>query len=105
MTIRPSPSWVVTPVGADGAAAALGISRRTLDEFLRGFPYYERRGKKRVFYPEHIELLRKEMNQCASRSSGLKVGHMSTGQALMASGSDALSRLATLAKRKKPVRS
>ena len=107
MTARPmirQSEWAVIPLDAGGAANALGISKRTLDEALKSWPYFERRGRKRVFYPEHIELLRKEMNECGSRSSGKTDGHMFTGLALMASGSDALSKLATLSRQRRLAR-
>jgi hypothetical protein len=48
----------------DGAAEALGISRRTLVDAIKDLPYYELRGRKKVFYPEHIKQLRKGMHEC-----------------------------------------
>ena len=44
------------------AAESLGISRRTLSDWLKRAPYYELRGRKKVFYPEHIMSLRKEIS-------------------------------------------
>jgi hypothetical protein len=58
------PDWAkrITPVDMDGAAFLLGISRRFLVDALKAHPHYERRGAKKVFYPEHIELLREKMS-------------------------------------------
>ena len=50
------------PVGIDGAAEMVGVSKRSLDGFLakhRSKRLYERRGNKRVFYPEHIREIRR----------------------------------------------
>ena len=105
---RPTPAaaWLVLPVGMEDAAAALGISKRTLVDVMRNWPHLcERRGRNRDFYPEHIDGLRKEMNRCAFNSDPLKVGGMSPGPVLMAHASDALSRLAILSKQRKRARS
>jgi hypothetical protein len=61
------PAWAqaVVPVDMDGAAACLGIGRRSLVDVLRNHPHYERRGTRKVFYPEHIALLR-EAIECQS---------------------------------------
>lgn len=91
--------WADTPLNMDGAAVALGISRRTLTDAVKSLPYYELRGRnKKVFYPEHIQQLRRGMNRCALQSNGLMDGHTFTALAPMAVGSDALSELAMLAK-------
>ncbi len=45
----------------DDAAILLGVSRRFLVDTLKRHPHYERRGTKKVFYPEHIALLRKAL--------------------------------------------
>ena len=54
------PTWAqnVQPVDMDGAALLLGVSRRYLVDVLRDHPHFERRGVKKVFYPEHIGQLR-----------------------------------------------
>lgn len=52
------PTWAVEPIDMAGAAATLGVSRRTLVDALKDYPHYERRGSKKVFYPEHIKALR-----------------------------------------------
>lgn len=64
------PTWAeaMRPVDMDGAAALLGIARRTLVDVLRDHPHYERRGVKKVFYPEHIGLLREAIS-CAAEGS------------------------------------
>jgi hypothetical protein len=82
------------------AASALGISRRTLIDTIKDFPQFEYRGSKKMFYPEHIATLRREMHRCASKSNGPKVGHLPTARVPMVSGSDALSKLKTLAVQK-----
>ena len=50
------PAWAaqIAPVDMDGAAVALGISRRTLVDIIKRHPHFERRGARKVFYPEHI---------------------------------------------------
>lgn len=52
---------VQRPLDMNGAAEALGIARRTLTDALKRLPFYELRGRKKVFYPEHIARLRKEL--------------------------------------------
>ena len=47
----------ITPLDIAGAAKVLGVSRRTLVKLLKAHPHYERRGIRKVFYPEHIEAL------------------------------------------------
>jgi hypothetical protein len=89
----------------DGAAVALGISRRSLVYAIKLHPHYELRGNRKVFYPEHIDRLRRDMHECASKSDGLMAGLMHTGPVPMASASDALSKLKTLVAQKKSARS
>lgn len=97
----PISDWAIEPLTMDAAARALGICRRTLTESLKTLPYYDQRGTKKVFYPEHIDALRNGLNKCALRSNGLTDGRSCTAPAQMASGSDALSKLAILAKQRK----
>jgi hypothetical protein len=52
----------------DEAARALGVCRRTLADLLRDYRYFEPRGARKVFYPEHISALR-EAFQRRSRLS------------------------------------
>ena len=68
------PDWAarIQPLGMAGAAVVLGICRRTLIEVLKRYQHFEYRGNKKVFYPEHIEALRREMKKCLdSASSGV----------------------------------
>lgn len=98
-------TWLIAPATMDEAAVALGVSRRTLTDWLRRVPdAYERRGVRKVFYPEHIDRLRREMNQCGSKSYGATGGPMLTAPGRMAGGSDALSKLVILAEQRKRAR-
>jgi hypothetical protein len=65
---RPLPDWAqgLVPVGMDDAAILLGVSRRFLVDTLKRHPHYERRGTKKVFYPEHIALLREALTNHSS---------------------------------------
>jgi hypothetical protein len=96
--------WAIEPLGMDDAAKALGISRRTLCSALKSMKHFESRGSKKVFYPEHIAALRREMHECACKSNGPMDGPTHTVPHQMVSGSDALSKLRTLAAQKKSVR-
>lgn len=98
------PDWVVQPLDMKGAALALGISERTLFDALKIHPHYELRGRKKVFYPEHISQLRRDLNKCASRSNGSTVGPISTGPVQTDDASGNLSKLVTLAERRKSAR-
>lgn len=57
----PLPEWAarMEPVGMAQAARLLGISKRTLTKVLKQHPHYELRGTKKVFYPEHVQKLRR----------------------------------------------
>lgn len=57
---RALPAWAqnIVPVGMDEAAILLGISRRFLVDVIAKHQHYERRGVRKVFYPEHINRLR-----------------------------------------------
>src|SRR5690606_42022093 len=52
-----------------GAALILGISRRFLVDVIGKHKHYERRGNRKVFYPEHIAMLREALNCQTSASS------------------------------------
>lgn len=58
------PAWTqnIVPVDMDTAAILLGVSRRFLVDEIKRHPHYERRGVKKMFYPEHIALLREKMS-------------------------------------------
>src|SRR5687768_15633381 len=59
------PTWAANlqPLDMWGAAQVLGISKRSLVEVVKRHPHFERRGNRKVFYPEHVETLR-EVLQC-----------------------------------------
>lgn len=67
------PSWTanLTPVDMAGAATLLGVSRRYLVDAIKKHGHYERRGAKKVFYPEHIALLRDALT-CQDSNSNTK---------------------------------
>lgn len=90
------------PISMDEAAEHLGVSKTTLTKAIKRLPYYELRGRKKVFYPEHIAQLRQGMHECALQSNGSTDGPMRTELPLMAKESAALSALKTLAKQRKP---
>ena len=97
-----TPSWAEPPITINQAAGALGISRASLDVALKAPSvteglHYELRGNRKVFYRENITAVRKVLTQCASKSNGEKVGHTFTATAPTARGTDALSKLKTLA--------
>lgn len=99
----PTPE-IARPLSMDEAALALGVSRRFLTESLKGLPFYELRGPKKVFYPEHISALRREMHRCALKSSGETVGPMPAALVPMAGESGALSKLEIVVAQKKRAR-
>lgn len=71
------PAWAeaLVPVDMDGAAACLGIGRRTLVDVIRVHQHYERRGSKKVFYPEHIRALQLHLADApATKREALKRG-------------------------------
>jgi hypothetical protein len=53
----------------DEAARALGVCRRTLADLLRDYRYFEPRGARKVFYPEHISALREAFQRRSRLSS------------------------------------
>lgn len=71
---RALPAWAqnIVPVDMDDAATLLGISRRFLVDVIAKHPHYERRGVRKVFYPEHIALLREKISCPTSPSSPAK---------------------------------
>ena len=60
------------PLTLEEAAEALGICKRSLTTWLGKFPYYERRGVKKVFYEEHVLALRKAIHSCSESGPILK---------------------------------
>lgn len=97
------PAWVqqIIPIDMDGAAVVLGISRRFLIDIIKKHPHYERRGAKKVFYPEHIALLREDLS-CQGSSSKCATGYTGPKERLK---DDAFEKALALATRKKPKKS
>lgn len=95
------PTWAekMTPVDMDGAAALLGVSRRFLVDVLRTSPHYERRGIKKVFYPEHIARLREAICEQSHTSkvlsSSSSKGSITSMEPLADSAYDEALKLAT----------
>ena len=56
---------MTAPLNMAGAADALGICKRSLTAYVQDFPYYERRGSRKVFYQEHIDALREAIHSCS----------------------------------------
>ena len=79
---RPTPAairaaaqgWIVAPVGMNDAALALGVSRRTLVDLVKAHPLYEVRGQKKVFYPEHIDGIRRALRCEEPEKTGTRSG-------------------------------
>lgn len=85
MKRRGLPGWAnaMLPVEMEGAAILLGISRRLLVDVIKNYPHYERRGVKKVFYPEHIAALREDLKcQGSSRSIGKEFSMQSAPSAV-----------------------
>ena len=74
MSILPKWAEAIVPVDMEGAAALLGIARRTLVDVIRDHPHYEPRGTRKVFYPEHIAALKLAIETAppASRQEALR---------------------------------
>lgn len=70
--IRSMPDWAqkILPVDMEEAAVLLGCSRRFLVDVIRDHQHFERRGTRKVFYPEHIALLREAIACRSSKSNG-----------------------------------
>lgn len=98
---RPLPAWAdaLTPVGMDGAAILLGVSRRFLVDVLRDNPHYEKRGNRKVFYPEHIALLREALKCPTSKSKSEKASGTPL-EPLVENGFERVLALAIASKRK-----
>lgn len=70
------PDWALKhlPVKHPQAAMLLGVSERKLWTIVGEHPHFERRGRANLYYPEHIEALRKVMSEAGERSiRGAKV--------------------------------
>jgi hypothetical protein len=100
-----APDWAKPPLTIIAAAAALGVSRSTLDQALkddavRAGVHYELRGNRKVFYREHILQMRKVLTECACKSNGTTGGPTPMAPPPTANESDALLKLRTLAAQK-----
>lgn len=75
------PAWTesLVPVDMNGAARMLGVSRRFLVDTIRDHPHYESRGRKKVFYPEHIIQLREAL-KCVSEALRIEGQHVDLGR-------------------------
>jgi len=84
----------------DAAALLLGISRRFLVDVIKRYPHYEPRGSKKVFYPEHIRLLREALKcQNSDPNEGRKTA---SGTLLEPSTESVLEKVLRLATEKPP---
>jgi hypothetical protein len=54
---KPLPSWAQKPLDVNETAALLGVSVEELRRLVGKHPHFEPRGRKKVFYPEHIRKL------------------------------------------------
>ncbi len=63
---------MTAPLDMSAAADELGICKRSLTTYLHEFPYYERRGSRKVFYQEHIDALREAIDKCSRSKPILK---------------------------------
>ena len=65
-------SWAVQPLDRAGAAKALDVASRSLTDILKRIgdsaETHEKRGRKKVFYPEHITNIREAL-KCPSPGS------------------------------------
>lgn len=55
---RPLPTWATMPIEFAAAAVELGITEARLKEVVRDHPYYDPRGRRKIFYPDQIRRLR-----------------------------------------------
>lgn len=103
---RALPAWAeaVAPVDMEGAALLLGVSRRYLVDVIAAHPHYERRGVRKVFYPEHIALLREALKCPVSESNGATASPTPL-EPSTESAFDAALRLATIKPQKSNARS
>ena len=100
---RALPAWAqeIVPVDMDEAAILLGISRRSLVDVIGKHKHYEPRGNRKVFYPEHIALLRKAL-KCPTNSNLNAAKAAASSTPLEPSTESAYERALKLAMRPKP---
>lgn len=70
-------------VTMDEAARLLAVSRRTLTELIKRHPHYSWGGRKKAFYPKHVEALAAAIEEetrekCRSRSTDDQEAHIGT---------------------------
>ncbi len=63
---------MTAPLNMAEAADELGICKRSLTTWLGQFPYYDRRGSRKVFYQEHIDALREAIDKCSRSKPTMK---------------------------------
>ena len=80
---------MTAPLTMKGAADELGICKRSLTVYVQDFPYYERRGSRKVFYPEHLDALREAIDRCSRSQPILKPA---SGKLAAPSGAGVLER-------------
>ncbi len=80
---------MTAPLTLAEAAEALGVCRRSLTTWLGEYPYYERRGVRKLFYPEHIDALREAIDKCSRSKPTLKPA---SGKLAAPSGASVLER-------------
>ncbi|KQT54585.1 hypothetical protein ASG43_03095 [Aureimonas sp. Leaf454] len=97
------PKWAerLEPVDIEGAARILGVSRRGMSEILKKHPFYEKRGNRKVLYPEHIEQIRESMAWQGSHRKSVTAGGTRSVRLVDVASAKALA-LATAGKRRKP---
>ena len=80
---------MTAPLNMAEAADALGICKRSLTAYVQDFPYYERRGIRKLFYQEHIDALREAIDRCSRSKPILKPA---SGKLAALSGASVLER-------------
>ena len=90
----------MTPLNMKAAADALGICKRSLTAYVKDFEYYERRGSRKLFYPEHIDALREAIHRCSESKPIMKPA---SGKSAAPSGAKELeqARARQIAKRRR----
>ncbi len=80
---------MTAPLKMAEAADALGICKRSLTTYVQDFEYYEQRGARKVFYPEHIMALREAIDKCSKSKPILQPA---SGKLAAPSGASVLER-------------
>ncbi len=72
------PAWAseIVPLTVSQAAIVMGVGTSAFYQLIAEFPHYESHGAKKLFYPEHIEKLRKDRTRWQLlKSSGAQAKH------------------------------